>query len=346
MSNTTQLNRKCAMTALAVLLLITGCATDSKVIDNAQQMNGQLKPAIITDPELAGYLQAVGDRVIASAKKLEAQGVAPKAHDSEDASWMFSERMKFYFVNSDTLNAFTTGGEYMYIYTELFEQCTSEDELAAVVAHEFAHVYGRHVHKGMDRQYGALALAAGAAAGGAALGGKDNWQTGAAAGGGVGLAVGQFMNMGFTRKDEAEADKYGFRFYVDAGWDPNKFGDFFQHMIDKGYDKTPEMLSDHPTLKSRVDIAKKRAAELPPDSKALRKPPVADEAKFKALLARSQELGKKLPSDKTLSGSKELLQALPRSCVAPVDPPDAIKAREDIVRKANEQEQRAQQNQK
>jgi predicted Zn-dependent protease len=53
--------------------------------------------------------------------------------------------------------------------------------------------------------------------------------------------AGQFIGMGYTRKDEAQADELGFDFYSRAGWDPYRFGDFFQHMIDKGYDKTPEM---------------------------------------------------------------------------------------------------------
>jgi hypothetical protein len=41
-----------------------------------------------------------------------------------------------------------------------------------------------------------------------------------------------------------------------------------------------------------------------------------------------------LPDDRSLEGSQKLLQALPRSCVAPVDPDDAVKAREDLVKRA------------
>ena len=109
-----------------------------------------------------------------------------------------------------------------------------------------------------------------------------------------------------------------------AGWDPQKFDDFFQHMIDKGYDKTPEMLSDHPTLKSRVETAQQRIKELPPNAKDWRKPPIADAAKFKQLQDRARQLSKTMPNDQQLANSQQLLQALPRSCVAPVDPPDAI----------------------
>src|SRR3712207_9596813 len=72
------------------------------------------------------------------------------------------------------MNAFTTGGEYMYIYTELFRQCRSEDEIAAVMAHEFAHVYARHVHQGMKRQYAVLGAVAAGGALGYAAGGRES----------------------------------------------------------------------------------------------------------------------------------------------------------------------------
>src|SRR5215218_2156513 len=137
-----------------------GCASDKAVISQANQAHSGLQPAVMTDPQLAGYLQKVGDRVIVAAKELNQQGYGPKG--KEDKSWMFSKDMQFHFVNSQTLNAFTTGGEHMYIYTALFQQCKSEDELAAVVAHEFAHVYSRHVQSGMNRQYGIMAAAAAA----------------------------------------------------------------------------------------------------------------------------------------------------------------------------------------
>ncbi len=336
-----KMNRLCGGCSTIIVFLalgmLAGCASDRQVIAQADQVHGTLKPAVITDPELSNYLQQVGDRVVDVARERNAQRASEKGK-SEDNSWMFSKDMKFHFVNSKTLNAFTTGGEHMYIYTGLFEQCSSEDELAAVVAHEYAHVYARHVHKGMNRQLTALAVAAAAGGAGYALAGEDNRVAGASIGAGVGLAGAQFANMGFTRKDEAEADKLGFFYYTRAGWDPNKFGDFFQQMIDKGYDKTPAYLSDHPTLKSRVEEAERRAADLPPNAKNWRRPPVADASKFQQLQQRALAVGKTMPSDKTLANSQELLQALPRSCIAPVDPDDAIQARERLAQRAEAQQ--------
>ena len=335
--------RKLHSVALSFLLLASlvagGCASDRQVMQAASGMHQQLEPAVIEDPQLANYLQQVGERIINSAAELDRQGYGPKSHKSEDTSWMFS-KMRFHFVNSNTLNAFTTGGEHMYIYTELFEQAKTEDELAAVMAHEYAHVYARHVGKGMNRQYGAMAAAAALAGAGYLYGGDEKGGQYAALGATAGMAGGQFVNMGFTRKDEDEADKLGFDFYTRGGWDPDKFDDFFQQMIDKGLDTTPELVSEHPSLKNRVAATKERAAKLPATAQAWRRPPVASPEQFRALQARAAELGKTLPSDTTLSGSQELLAALPRSCVAPMPQPDEIKAREDLAAKAQAAQQK------
>jgi predicted Zn-dependent protease len=328
---------------LATSLFATGCATDAQVMQAASGMHQQLEPAVIEDPELASYLQRVGERIISSAKDLSQQGYGPKSHKSSDTSWMFGEKMRFHFVNSNTLNAFTTGGEHMYIYTELFETARSEDELAAVMAHEYAHIFARHVNKGMNRQYGAMAAAAALAGAGYLYGGDERGGQYAALGATAGMAGGQFVNMGFTRKDENEADDLGFDFYTRAGWDPAKFDDFFQQMIDKGLDTQPELVSDHPSLKNRVAETQERIKELPPTAQSWRRPPVASPEEFRRLQARAAELGKTLPNDQTLSGSQELLAALPRSCVAAVPQPDEIKARESLAAKAQAAQEQHQQ---
>src|SRR4051812_44693200 len=206
------------------LSMFGGCVKDSTVISQATNTHKGLEPAIIQDPQLADYIQRVGERIIHAAQDLDHENFGPKSHKTgEDTSWMFTG-MEFHFVNSKTLNAFTTGGKHMYIYTELFTTCKNEDELAAVMSHEYAHVYCRHVAKGMNRQYAMLGLAAGAGAAGAAAGYQQDKSQGAltygSAAAGAAMLAGQFLGMGFTRDDENEADKFGFQFYTHAGWDP------------------------------------------------------------------------------------------------------------------------------
>src|SRR5689334_22118438 len=314
--------RKHAVSALrlfAVLLpfLASGCASDSQVRSQAEETHAQLEPAVMKDAELAGYLQQLGARVAAAAQELDKAHVGPKEHFKEDNSWMFSTD-EFHLVNSEQLNAFTTGGSHLYVYAQLMETCRSEDELAAVMSHEFAHVYCRHIHQGMNRQMWTLGGAAALGAAGYAAGGKQHGTEYAAYGLGLGMVAGNFLGLGFTRDDEAQADEYGFKFYSRAGWDPQRFGDFFQQLIDKGYDKTPEWQSDHPSLSSRVQAARTRAQELPAESTGWRKPPLADAARFEALKARAAQVAKTTKKDSELGKAQLLLRAVP-SCLLPAD---------------------------
>jgi predicted Zn-dependent protease len=330
--------RGSAIYLLVLGTLVAGCASDSRVIGQANQFHSGLERAVYQDRELDEYLQQVGARIIAGARQYDPQ----LAKDGGNA-WMFSKDMRFHLVNSKALNAFTTGGEHMYIYNELFQTARSEDELTAVMAHEFAHVYGRHVHKGMNRQMGILGLAGLAGAAGYAAGGSEKGKEYAGMSAGAALLAGQFVGMSYTRGDEAQADSLGFDFYVQAGWDPAHFGDFFQQLVDKGYDKGPDYLSDHPSLSSRVAAAKQRAAKLPPEAKSWRKSPVADPARFKQLQARAQRIAQSMPSEESLQKTQELLAALPRSCLTPAIQQDQIDAEVRVAEnvKASKQEMKA-----
>lgn len=313
------------------LALSAGCATDRQVIAQAESAHGELEPAVIKDSDIANYLQAIGTRIVDAAKEADAKHQGPKAHfeNKEDNSWMFHDG-EFHLVNSKTLNAFTTGGNHLYIYSQLMETCRTEDELAAVMAHEYAHVYSRHVQKGINRQYWAMGAAAGAGIVGVAIGGKEHGQEYGTLAAVSTSTVTQFLDLGYTREDEAEADQWGFVFYTRAGWDPAHFGDFFQQLIDKGMDKTPEMASDHPSLASRVEAAKKRAAELPPEAASWRKPPVADPAKFAALKARAAQIGASMKTSEQLAKAQTLLSAVP-SCVTPEDQPEQKNAQQRLA---------------
>lgn len=330
MTSTTTL--RSSLSAL-VLVLASACATDRQVIEQAESTHDQLAPAVIDDPEMRDYIQSVGKRIVDSARELHAQHYGPKDHFKEDANWMFSDQVKFHFVNSKTLNAFTTGGDHMYIYTELLKTCRTEDELAAVMAHEYGHIYGRHIHKGMNRQYLTMGGALAAGIGGYALGGKKHGADYALMAGGAAMIGLQFLNMGFTRDDEAEADGLGFDFYARSGWDPKRFGDFFQQLIDKGHETKNEATSDHPSLSSRVAAANARAAKLPPEAATWRKAPVADAARFSAMKQRAEIVGKSMPNDESLQQAQKLLSAV-SSCVSPTDMPDQTAAREQILQEA------------
>jgi predicted Zn-dependent protease len=234
-------------------------------------------------------------------------------------------------VNSPTINAFTTGGHYVYIYNALFQMCKNEDELAAVMAHEYAHIYCRHVQKGSGRQeaLGAFSLAAEGA--GYVAGGKDSGSSYASSAGSLAQAGENFIGMGFTRGDEAQADEFGFAFYCRAGYPPEHFGDFFREMIAAGYDTSSDLTSDHPTLASRAKAADDRAAKLGPAFANYRQPEIATGEQFEKFKQAALAASNGMPDDKQVLGAKNLLRALPRSCWIPTEPADETQAQQRII---------------
>ncbi|HEX8912945.1 MAG TPA: M48 family metalloprotease [Humisphaera sp.] len=320
----------------AGLLGSVGCqATNDKQVKlQADQFHTELSKAVVTpaiDAPMANYIQTVGDRIVTKAAQLDRTNWASKVEggkDGEDRSWMFdTNRMKFHFVNSKTLNAFTTGGEHMYVYTKLLQMAKTEDELAAVMSHEYAHVYARHVQKGTSRQTWAMLAAGVGGAAGFLAGGKDAGMEYAGTGAGLGRAVAGVANAGFTRDDETQADRLGFDIYVRAGWDPDQFASFFRTLMveeQKRGGAGPEWMSDHPSSARRVENIGRWVAEYKkdhPDWQSRRRPPVATQAQFDDVKQRSVAVATRLPDDSSLTGSA--LAALPRSCMLPDEPSPA-----------------------
>src|SRR5215471_3425576 len=50
-------------------------------------------------------------------------------------------------IEGDTPNAFALPGGFIFIYTGLIKLASEEDELAAAIAHEIAHIAARHITK-------------------------------------------------------------------------------------------------------------------------------------------------------------------------------------------------------
>jgi predicted Zn-dependent protease len=264
-----------------------GCASDQQVIAQANDVHTQLEPTVVTDPELDAYVQKVGDRIVTAARQMHAEGGIPDAD-----AWMF-EDVSFHLVASPTLNAFTTGGKHVYLYSQLFEESQTEDSFAAVVGHEFGHIIGRHVQDSMNQQYAMIGAAGAAALAGAALAEDGKRTQTAATVGGLTLAGGQIVGLSFGRNNEREADELGFEFYVRAGYDPARFGDFFKNMIEQGYGGGGGIqgyLSSHPDLAERVRSAEERAGKVPPDTVArYRQPPIASAQELESLKNRSKQ---------------------------------------------------------
>jgi hypothetical protein len=86
----------------------------------------------LEDPLLAGWLQGVGDRL----------GAASDKPDQAYTLFLLKDRQ---------INAFATLGGYVAVNAGLVLAANREDEVAAVLSHEFAHVTQSHVLRAVER---------------------------------------------------------------------------------------------------------------------------------------------------------------------------------------------------
>jgi beta-barrel assembly-enhancing protease len=201
----------------------------------------------VNDPLLDDYINNLGFRLVASSAK-------PKDH------------FAFFIAKDPVINAFSAPGGYIGIDSGLIVITRTEDELAAVMAHEIGHITQNHLQRAYEqakKDTPLMALVAlGAIAAGGAAGGQAAY---AALLGGEGMVLQKEIN--FTRKDEAEADRTGIMTLAKAGFDPNAMAEFFQRMedvmsADSGGINVPSLLQDHPVTAERISDAKARAVAL------------------------------------------------------------------------------------
>jgi len=173
--------------------------------------------------------------------------------DLPEAKW------EFVVFDSAELNAFALPGGKVGVYLGLLNLAESNDELAAVIGHEIAHVTSRHAGERMSHQM----LASGVQEGSEMImDAKDvDPQKRAITRTmlGIGTTVGAILP--FSRLHESEADAIGLRFAAGAGYDPRAAVTFWQRMqkANEGQQRPPEFLSTHPSSQTRIADLKRLA---------------------------------------------------------------------------------------
>jgi predicted Zn-dependent protease len=153
-------------------------------------------------------------------------------------------------VDSKEINAFAVPGGPIYFYKGLMELAGSDDEVAAVLGHEASHIVKRHSAKQMSDQMGKSVVAQILL--GASGASRDQEQL-------AGLLIG-IESLRFSRSDESQADEYGFKYLVAAGYNPDAMATFFEKMGKAtGGGGGPEFLRSHPVTGKRVEASRVRA---------------------------------------------------------------------------------------
>lgn len=155
------------------------------------------------DQTLQNYVNEVGTRV------------------ARHSDWPDAE-FKFFVLDDDSINAFTTGCCYIYVHRGLLGYLANEAELATVLGHEIAHVTAKHPQKRRTQGLLANILAIGAtlATGSGAIGQLAN------------LGAGAWIQ-GYGRENEMEADRLGLKFAASAGYRPEAMAEVFRVFKDQ-----------------------------------------------------------------------------------------------------------------
>ncbi len=214
---------------------------------------------VVDDPLATQYISTLGYRLVAAS-------TAPKTH------------FTFFIPREDVINSFAAPGGYVGINSGLITATQSEDELAAVMAHEISHIEQHHLQRAfydaskMSPLYALVMLGALAAA---AAGGGASAPMAIAS---LGQGALEQHQINFTRKDEAEADRVGIQTLANAGFNPDGMAEFFGRMqlllrADSGGYEVPALLQDHPVTTLRIAEAAARAHTLNEEMAARRNQP-------------------------------------------------------------------------
>lgn len=165
----------------------------------------------------------------------------------------FGYKWTFMLLSSDEPNAFSLPGGQVAVYDALFRHIDNEAELAAVLAHEMAHVIARHSAERSTNRYvvdmGRSALSA--ALEQARADKKDI----------IMAAYSGISNVGFlmpySRQHEYSADRIAMVMMAQAGYDPQCAIDFWQRFAKTGASGFPsDFLASHPSDAARTRALK------------------------------------------------------------------------------------------
>ena len=173
------------------------------------------------------------------------------------AAGLQPDNVEIVLIGDSAINAFTAGGQTVYINSGLIEEASTANEVQGVIAHELGHVEGGHAMRGADGaaeaqgiSIGSLLLGALAAVAGAGDAAAGIMMAGQRA------ALGKYL--AYTRVQESVADASGARYLSAAGISGRGSIDFFKKLQSYEFrlgipqDDDQAFVSSHPLSGDRI----------------------------------------------------------------------------------------------
>lgn len=222
---------------------LTGVSRSQLQIVSAEAMNAQSKQnymGLINNAKSKGAI----DRNSQTAKRVNTIFTRLVPHtktfrpDSDQFEW------EIHVIKSNELNAFAMPGGKMVVYSGIVERLKlSNDEIAAIVGHEMAHVLREHSREKVSQE---LIKSSGISLVSAALGLGSNGDALLQQAGSVAFSL------PFSRTMESEADIIGLELMALAGYDPNAAVTLWEKMTNAAGNSGSSLLSTHPSGPERI----------------------------------------------------------------------------------------------
>ncbi len=147
-------------------------------------------------------------------------------------------------IKSNELNAFVMPGGKIMFYSGIIDRLNlTDDEIAAIMAHEISHALREHSRERLSREY-ATQTGIGVAA---SIFGLSQGQAELA-----GTAGNLGLSLPHSRTQESEADQLGLELMARAGYNPQAAITLWQKMQNASQGEPPQFLSTHPSSSNRI----------------------------------------------------------------------------------------------
>jgi predicted Zn-dependent protease len=213
---------------LVATLGLTGCVTSQQLQQASVQQFEQMRAQIPISRNAAdrAFVTCVSNAIIAELEP-------PYSGYAWDVE-VFAD---------EAVNAFAMPGGKIGVFDGIFQAATNQNELAAVIGHEVAHVTRDHSLERANREFGVGA----AISIGAGVLGVDPTVTD-----GIGILAEYGLLRPYGRGQESEADLVGLTYMARAGFDPRSSIQLWQNMAAIGGAAPPEWMSTHPSSDTRI----------------------------------------------------------------------------------------------
>jgi predicted Zn-dependent protease len=247
--------------ALASPLTLAACSTEQAPVTGRSQSMLVSEKDVISEStksysELLAKLRKEGklnadhaevERVSRVVRKLVPQAIALRP---DAAQWQWELNV----AETKTINAWCMAGGKMMVYSGLIETLhVTDDELAAVLAHEIAHAIAKHQQERASHEQARQLLTLPFSIAAKVFLPVDPTS-----------AISELaFGLPFSREQESEADRIGLTIMARAGYDPKAMISLFQKMQAQDKGDTPQFMSTHPSDATRIEDIRRTIANDP-----------------------------------------------------------------------------------